>query len=85
MALELNSVSLPLVHQCKDADNDRVIVVIFVVVVVVDDDDDDDDDDDYNGLFISKCIQWLHQPTSLIVLLSTSPSSITNLQLCLHG
>ena len=41
--LEQNSVSFPLVHQSKDADNDRVTVVAFAV----------DDDDNKYGLFIS--------------------------------
>ena len=54
--LEKNSISFPLVHENKDADNGRVTIVVFVVVVVDDDDDDVDDDDEY-GLFISKYIQ----------------------------
>ena len=80
-------VSFPLVHQSKDADNDRVTVVVFAVnvfasfvLVVVDDDDDAaaaDDDDEY-GLFINKYIQYPHQP-----LLQGRRS--TSSQLCLHG
>ena len=77
-------VSFPLVHQSKDADNDRVTVVVFAVnvfavfVFVVDDYDDDNDDDDEYGLFINKYIQYPHQP-----LLQGRRS--TSSQLCLHG
>ena len=74
-----------------DADNDRVTVVDFAVVVVDDDDDDDNDEDDYivaaaaadddeYGLFISKHIQFSHQPT-LQGQLSTSQFPITPSQI----
>ena len=61
--LEQNSVSFPLVHQSKDADNDRVTVVVLAV---------DDDDNEYGYLSVNMSNNP-HQPT-LQGQVSTSPS-----------